>query len=58
MKLRTFARDPDAKTFSFKPFLFILFKQAENLRNSYLEKCLTKFGQTNFTEFRILGAIK
>jgi hypothetical protein len=32
MNLGTFARDPDAKPFSFKPFLFILFKIGRELR--------------------------
>jgi hypothetical protein len=30
--LKPFARDPDAKPFSFKPFLFILFKLRRELR--------------------------
>jgi hypothetical protein len=32
MNLEPFARDPDEKPFSFKPFLFILFKIGRELR--------------------------
>jgi hypothetical protein len=32
MNLEPSARDPDAKCFSFKPFLFILFKISRELR--------------------------
>jgi hypothetical protein len=54
MNLEPFTRDPDAKPFSFKSFLFIHLKYAENLGNLYLEKYSTKFSQTNFTGFKIL----
>jgi hypothetical protein len=32
MHLEPFARDPDAKPFSLKPFLFILFKLSRELK--------------------------
>jgi hypothetical protein len=59
MHLKPLRQGPKRKTIFPLNYLCLFFLNlAENLENLYLEKCSTKFSQTNFAGFKILWTIK